>query len=127
MTGDLAVIDNEGYCDITGRVKDMILRGGENIYPLEIENFLFTHPDIAQAQIFGIPDDKYGEVVCAWIVPHEGADLKEETVRQFCQDNIAYFKVPTHIRLKTELPMTVTGKPQKFIMRDEMVKELKSC
>ena len=123
-TGDLAVIDADGYCDITGRVKDMIIRGGENVYPKEVEEFLYSHPAVAQVQVFGIPDEKLGEVVCAWIVPKHGADLDPEELRQFCMDQIAHYKVPLHIRFKAELPMTVTGKPQKFIMREEMVKEL---
>ncbi|WP_300059947.1 AMP-binding protein [uncultured Roseobacter sp.] len=123
-TGDLATLDPDGYCTITGRVKDMILRGGENIYPREIEEFLYTHPDIAQAQVFGIPDDTLGEVVCAWVVLHDNGTTSPEDIRQFCNDNIAHYKVPKHIRLKSELPMTVTGKPQKFIMRDEMVADL---
>jgi fatty-acyl-CoA synthase len=124
-TGDLAVIDAEGYCDITGRVKDMIIRGGENIYPREVEDFLFTHPGISQVQVFGIPDDKFGEIVCAWAVPSDTA-LTSEDVRGFCKDKIAHFKVPTYVHLTPELPMTVTGKPQKFIMRDEMLKLLVS-
>ena len=123
-TGDLANIDAEGYCDITGRVKDMICRGGENVYPREIEDFLFTHPEIAQAQVFGVPDDKYGELVCAWVIPAQGVTLDPETVRAYCKERIAHFKVPTHIRIKDDLPMTVTGKPQKFLMRDAMVEEL---
>ncbi|WP_299675884.1 AMP-binding protein [uncultured Roseobacter sp.] len=123
-TGDLATLDPEGYCTITGRVKDMILRGGENIYPREIEEFLYTHPDIAQAQVFGIPDDTLGEVVCAWVVLHDNRTTSPEDIWQFCKDNIAHYKVPKHIRLKSELPMTVTGKPQKFIMRDEMIADL---
>ena len=126
FTGDLAVIDAEGYCDITGRVKDMIIRGGENVYPREVEDFLFTHDDIAQAQVFGIPDDKYGEIVCAWIVPTAPGAISEDAVRAFCKANIAHFKVPTHIRIKADLPMTVTGKPQKFIMREQMTSELAS-
>ena len=125
-TGDLGVIDDEGYCDITGRLKDMILRGGENVYPREIEDFLFTHPEIAQAQVFGIPDDRLGEVVCAWIVPVDGAGLQADDVRAFCRENIAHYKVPLHIRMKADLPMTVTGKPQKFVMRDAMVAELEA-
>ncbi|WP_323766922.1 AMP-binding protein [Marinovum sp.] len=124
QTGDLAVIDAEGYCDITGRVKDMILRGGENIYPREIEDFLFTHPKIAQAQVFGLPDDTLGEVVCAWVVAGKGHDLTEEDVRSYCKERIAHFKVPAHIRIRESLPMTVTGKPQKFLMRDSMEAEL---
>ncbi|MEO0362506.1 MAG: AMP-binding protein [Pseudomonadota bacterium] len=123
-TGDLAKIDEDGYCDITGRVKDMILRGGENVYPREVEEFLFTHPDIAQAQVFGVPDGRLGEVVCAWIVPRESASLTEDGVRAWCREKIAHFKIPAHIRFKAELPMTVTGKPQKFVMREEMAKEL---
>ncbi|MEX0285699.1 MAG: AMP-binding protein [Paracoccaceae bacterium] len=124
MTGDLAVIDEEGYCDITGRVKDMIIRGGENVYPREVEDFLFTHERIAQAQVFGIPDEKFGEIVCAWVVPAPDSTLDEEDVRAFCKDRISHFKVPTHIRICDELPMTVTGKPQKFIMREQMVADL---
>ena len=124
-TGDLAVIDDEGYCDITGRVKDMIIRGGENVYPREIEDFLFTHDKIAQAQVFGIPDEKYGELVCAWVVPAADGLLQEEDVRSYCKQNIAHYKVPAHIRIMSELPMTVTGKPQKFVMRDAMMEELK--
>ncbi len=118
-TGDLAVIDADGYCDITGRVKDMIIRGGENIYPREVEDFLFTHPGIEQVQVFGVPDEIYGEVVCAWVVPADPT-LTPVEVRAFCKDQIAHFKVPTHVALKDALPMTVTGKPQKFIMRQEM-------
>ena len=122
-TGDLGVIDADGYCKVTGRIKDMLIRGGENIYPAEIENFLMTHPDVSAAQVFGVPDDKYGEEVCAWIVPR-GPDLTEETVREFCKQNIAHFKVPRYILFVDEFPMTVTGKPQKFIMRDQMITKL---
>lgn len=124
-TGDLATIDEDGFCRITGRVKDMIIRGGENIYPREIEEFLFRHPDISQVQIFGIPHPKYGEVVCAWVVVQPGANLSEDDVVEFCRDQIAHYKVPEHVRLVPELPMTITGKPQKFVMRDKMVEMLK--
>jgi len=124
MTGDLGVIDADGHCAVTGRVKDMILRGGENVYPKEVEDFLFTHPDIAQAQVFGIPDARFGEIVCAWVVPAPGAALSEEDVKAFCRDGISYFKVPAEVRIRDDLPMTVTGKPQKFIMRDRMIEEL---
>lgn len=124
QTGDLAVIDADGFCDITGRVKDMIIRGGENVYPKEVEEFLYTHPDVSQAQVFGIPDKKLGEVVCAWIVPKPGAVATAGVFRDFCKGAIAHYKVPLHVRLKAELPMTVTGKPQKFIMREEMMQEL---
>lgn len=126
-TGDLAIIDAEGYCDITGRVKDVIIRGGENIAPREIEEFLYTHPEIAQAQVFGIPDDALGEVVCAWVVAKDGAAPDPEEIKGFCRGRIAHFKVPLHVRLKDELPMTVTGKPQKFIMRERMVEELEGA
>ncbi|WP_298839637.1 AMP-binding protein [uncultured Roseobacter sp.] len=123
-TGDLATMDADGYVAITGRVKDMILRGGENIYPREIEEFLYTHPQVAQAQVFGIPDEKYGEIVCAWLVLQEGADATPELIRTWCREHIAHFKVPAHISLRDTLPMTVTGKPQKFVMRDQMLAEL---
>ena len=124
LTGDLATMNADGYVAITGRVKDMICRGGENIYPREIEEFLYTDPRIAQAQVFGIPDEKYGEIVCAWVVPAADAQLSADKIRAFCKQNIAHFKIPAEIRIKDDLPMTVTGKPQKFIMRDEMVREL---
>jgi fatty-acyl-CoA synthase len=123
-TGDLAVLDGDGYCAITGRVKDMILRGGENIYPREIEEFLYTHPDVSQVQVFGIPDAKLGEVVCAWIVPRKGTSPDAEAIKAYCMANIAHFKVPAHVCFRAELPMTVTGKPQKFVMRDQMLSEL---
>ncbi|MGD1882516.1 MAG: AMP-binding protein [Paracoccaceae bacterium] len=123
-TGDLARIDAEGYCNITGRLKDMIIRGGENIYPREIEEFLYTHPAISQAQVFGVPDPKFGEIVAAWIVPKPGEDLSEDSIRSFCDGKIAHYKVPVLIRFKQDLPMTVTGKPQKFLMRDAMIEEL---
>ena len=120
-TGDLATLDGEGFCAIVGRVKDMIIRGGENIYPREIEEFLHRHPSISQAQVFGIPDTRYGEQVCAWVVPEGDADLRGEDVIDFCTDQIAHFKVPRHVRIVETLPMTVTGKPQKFVMRDWMI------
>lgn len=123
-TGDLATMNAEGYVAITGRLKDMILRGGENIYPREIEEFLYTHPDIATAQIFGIPDETYGETVCAFIVLHAGHTTTDEDIRAFCRDGIAHFKVPTHIRFVQDVPMTVTGKPQKFVMREQMMRDL---
>ncbi len=123
-TGDLARIDAEGYCNITGRVKDMICRGGENIYPREIEEFLYTHPDVSQVQVFGIPDDRLGEIVCAWIVPKPGAAPSEAAIRDFCKGRIAHFKIPAVVRLRESLPMTVTGKPQKYLMRDAMIAEL---
>ncbi len=123
-TGDLAIIDAEGYCEIVGRVKDMLIRGGENVYPREVEDFLFRHPKVQQVQVFGVPDSKYGEEVCAWIVLNPGEDCSEEEIRAFCQGQIAHYKVPRYVRFKETLPMTVTGKPQKFKMREAMEKEL---
>lgn len=123
-TGDLAVIDAEGYCNIVGRVKDMLIRGGENVYPREIENFLFRHEAVQDVQVFGIPDEKYGEEICAWIVLKQGVSLQEEDIKTFCKEQIAHYKVPRHIRFVDELPMTVTGKPQKFKMREAMIEEL---
>jgi fatty-acyl-CoA synthase len=123
-SGDLATIDREGYCNIVGRVKDMLIRGGENVYPAEIEEFLFRNPKVAEAQVFGVPDDRYGEEICAWIVLKPGQTATEEEIRAYCRGQIAHFKVPRYVRFKPSLPMTVTGKPQKFIMRDEMMAEL---
>jgi fatty-acyl-CoA synthase len=123
-TGDLATIDAQGYCNIVGRVKDMLIRGGENVYPREVEEFLLTHPQVQSAQVFGVPDAKYGEEVCAWIVPRPGSAPSEDEIREFCRGQIAHYKVPRYVRVVFELPMTVTGKPQKFIMRDKMIAEL---
>ena len=123
-TGDLGVMDDEGYLKITGRSKDMIIRGGENIYPREIEEFLHTHPAVADVQVFGVPDNKYGEEVCAWVMLKPDAHLDADGLKAFCKGQIAHFKVPRFIRFVSEYPMTVTGKIQKFVMRDRMVEEL---
>mgnify|MGYP005750634249 FL=1 len=123
-TGDLATIDAEGYCRITGRSKDMLIRGGENVYPAEIEEFLTTHPDISQAQVFGLPDPKYGEEVATWVILRPGASMTDEGLRDWCRGKIAHYKVPRYVRFVTEMPMTVTGKPQKFVMRDKMMADL---
>jgi fatty-acyl-CoA synthase len=123
-TGDLATIDDDGYCRIVGRIKDMVIRGGENIYPREIEEFLHRHPDIQDVQVIGVPDEKYGEEVCAWVVPRAGAKLDEDAVRAFCRDQIAHYKVPRYVRLVQQFPTTVTGKVQKFQMREQMIQEL---
>ncbi|WP_347136882.1 AMP-binding protein [Parahaliea mediterranea] len=123
-SGDLGVMDDDGYVDIVGRIKDMIIRGGENIYPREIEEFLYTLPQVQDAQVFGIPDEKYGEQVCAWIHLKEGESLTEEEVLAHCRDRIAHFKVPAVLRFVDEFPMTVTGKIQKFRMREQMLDEL---
>jgi fatty-acyl-CoA synthase len=123
-TGDLATIDADGYCNIVGRLKDMLIRGGENIYPREIEEFLFRHPKIQSVQVFGVPDPKYGEEVCAWIVLRAGEQATVDEVQAFCRGQIAHYKVPKYIRFVDELPMTVTGKVQKFVMRERMISEL---
>ena len=120
-SGDIATMDASGYVRIVGRIKDMIIRGGENIYPREVEEFLYQHPAISEVQVFGIPDEKMGEEVCAWIQLNEGADLTADDVKAYCKDQITHFKVPRHIRFVSEYPMTVTGKIQKFVMRDEML------
>jgi fatty-acyl-CoA synthase len=122
-SGDLGVMDKEGYVDVVGRIKDMIIRGGENIYPREIEEFLYTHPAIQEVQVFGVPDKKYGEQVCAWIQLREGETLSKQEVIEYCHDQITHFKVPRVIRFVDEYPMTVTGKIQKFRMRDVMIKD----
>jgi Acyl-CoA synthetases (AMP-forming)/AMP-acid ligases II len=123
-TGDLATIDEEGYCVIVGRCKDMVIRAGENIYPREIEEFLYGHPKIQEVQVVGVPDAKYGEEVCAWIRLREGEAATPEEIREFCQGEIAHYKIPRYIKFVQEFPMTVTGKIQKFIMRKQMIEEL---
>ncbi len=123
-TGDLATIDVDGYCNIVGRLKDMIIRGGENIYPREIEEFLYTHPAVADVQAFGVPDHRYGEELCVWIRKREGASLNENEVVAFCRASIAHYKVPRYVRFVESFPMTVTGKAQKFLMRRAMTQEL---
>jgi fatty-acyl-CoA synthase len=123
-TGDLAVMDEAGYLNIVGRSKDMVIRGGENIYPREVEEFLYTHPAIEDVQVIGVPDVKYGEELCAWVKLRPGAELTAEDVRQFCAGKIAHYKVPRYVRVTQEFPMTVTGKVQKFKMRETSVEEL---
>ena len=124
-TGDLGVIDADGYCQIVGRIKDMIIRGGENISPREIEEFLYTHEQIEAAQVVGLPDPRYGEEVCAWIKLRGGGGVTEDEVRAFCRERIAHYKVPRYIQFVDEFPMTVTGKVQKFLIRQQMIEELK--
>jgi fatty-acyl-CoA synthase len=123
-TGDLATLDADGYGNIVGRIKDMIIRGGENLYPREIEEFLFTHPAISDASVVGVPDPRYGEELCAWIRLAPGAALDEAGVRAFCAGQIAHHKVPRYIRFVDDFPMTVTGKVQKFLIRAAMIAEL---
>ncbi|WP_338860468.1 AMP-binding protein [Mycetohabitans rhizoxinica] len=124
-TGDLATLDAQGYCNIVGRLKDMVIRGGENIYPREIEELLFRHPKIQSVQVFGVPDAKYGEELCAWIVLRPGETATAEDIRDFCHGQIAHYKIPKYVRFVSDLPMTVTGKVQKFVMRAKMIDELK--
>ena len=121
-TGDLAVMREDGYLRITGRAKDMIIRGGENIYPREVEEFLYTHPQVADVQVVGLPDEKFGEIVAAWVRLKPEASATEEEIRTFCKGRIAHFKIPQHVRFVEEFPMTVTGKIQKFKMREFEVK-----
>jgi fatty-acyl-CoA synthase len=123
-SGDIATMDAFGYVRIVGRIKDMIIRGGENVYPREVEEFLYQHPAISEVQVFGIPDKKMGEEVCAWVQLNEGATLSADDIKAFCKDQITHFKIPRHIRFVSEYPMTVTGKIQKFVMRDEMLASL---
>ncbi|BEP93615.1 AMP-binding protein [Acidovorax sp. A79] len=123
-TGDLATMDAEGYVNIVGRIKDMVIRGGENIYPREIEEFLYRHPQVQDVQVVGVPDAKYGEELCAWIIAKPGTKPTEDDIRAFCKGQIAHYKVPRYIRFVTSFPMTVTGKIQKFKIRDEMKDQL---
>jgi fatty-acyl-CoA synthase len=123
-TGDIAIIDAEGYCNIVGRIKDMVIRGGENLYPREIEEFLYRHPKIQDVQIFGVADDRYGEELCAWIRTRPGETLTTDEVRAFCQGQIAHNKIPRYVEFVDEFPMTVTGKIQKFLMREAVEAKL---
>ncbi|HEX7034899.1 MAG TPA: AMP-binding protein [Pseudomonadales bacterium] len=123
-TGDLGTIDEEGYGNIVGRIKDMVIRGGENLYPREIEEFLYRHPKVADVQVVGVPDPKYGEELCAWIRLKPGERADEEEIRAFCRGQIAHHKIPRYVRFVTEFPMTVTGKVQKFLIREQMIREL---
>jgi fatty-acyl-CoA synthase len=123
-SGDLAMMREDGYVNIVGRLKDMIIRGGENIYPREIEEFLHTHPKISDVQVIGVPDAKYGEEVCAWIRLREGQSSTPDEIRDYCRGQIATYKIPRYVRFIAEFPMTVTGKIQKFRMREQMAEEL---
>ena len=124
-TGDIGVIDEQGYGNIVGRIKDMVIRGGENIYPREIEEFLYAHPKIADVQVVGVPDPRLGEELCAWVRLAEGETCDEDEVRSFCRGRIAHYKIPRYVRFVDEFPLTVSGKVQKFIIRERMILELK--
>jgi fatty-acyl-CoA synthase len=123
-TGDLATMDADGYLNIVGRSKDMVIRGGENVYPREIEEFLYTHPDIADVQVIGVPDERFGEELMAWVIVRGDAQLDADAVRAFCQGRIAHFKIPRYVKVVDAFPMTVTGKVQKFRMREQAMAEL---
>ena len=123
-TGDLATMDDEAFVNITGRIKDMLVRGGENVYPREIEEFLYGHEDVLDVAVVGVPDERYGEEIAAWVVLREGASTDEDELREFCRGHIAHYKVPRYVRFVEELPMTVTGKVQKFKIREAAVREL---
>lgn len=123
-TGDLAIMAEDGYVNIVGRIKDMIIRGGENIYPREIEEFLYIHPDIVEVQVIGVPSERYGEEVMAWIQTRKGSELDEEAVKAFCRNQIAHYKIPRYVKFVESFPMTVTGKIQKYLMRQQSITEL---
>jgi fatty-acyl-CoA synthase len=123
-TGDLATIDGDGYANIVGRIKDMVIRGGENIYPREVEEFLYQHPAVSDVQVVGVPDPRYGEELCAWVRLKEGQSVDGEELREWCQGRIATFKIPRYWRFVDDFPMTVTGKIQKFRMRETSIAEL---
>ena len=126
-SGDIATADAEGYFQIVGRIKDMLIRGGENIFPREIEDFLYTHPAVEQVEVIGAPDEKYGEEVCAWIKLRDGKSATEDEIRTFCKDQIAHFKIPRYVKFVDDFPMTITGKVQKFVMREQMARELEQA
>jgi fatty-acyl-CoA synthase len=123
-TGDLATMDEDGYVSIVGRIKDLVIRGGENVYPREVEEFLYTHPQIADVQVIGVPDERYGEELMAWVIAREDGELTPESVRAFCRGKIAHYKIPRYVKLVDAFPMTVTGKVQKFKMREQAIEEL---
>jgi len=125
-TGDLATLDEEGYGNIVGRIKDMVIRGGENVYPREIEEFLYQHPKVQDVQVFGVPDAHYGEELCAWIKLREGDAATPDEIKAFCRGQIAHYKIPRYIKFVDAFPTTVTGKVQKFVMRERMITELGS-
>jgi fatty-acyl-CoA synthase len=123
-TGDMATIDDDGYCNIVGRIKDMVIRGGENVYPREVEEFLYGHPKVQDVQVIGVPDERYGEELCAWIMLRDGENASEDDIKTYCKGQIAHYKIPRYVKFVDGFPMTVTGKIQKFLMRERMVEEL---
>jgi fatty-acyl-CoA synthase len=123
-TGDQATIDEDGYAKIVGRIKDMVIRGGENVYPREVEEFLYGHPAVGDVQVIGVPDERLGEELMAWVIRKRGAELDTDELREFCRGKIAHYKVPRYVKFVDEFPMTVTGKVQKFKMREQVIAEL---
>src|SRR5438128_1220156 len=123
-TGDLATLDENGYCNIVGRLKDMVIRGGENIYPREIEEFLYRHPKVQDVQVVGVPDARYGEELCACIILRPGMEATATEIREFCVNQIARFKIPRHVRFLEQFPMTVTGKIPKYVLRKQLAEEM---
>ena len=123
-TGDLATMDDDGYINIVGRIKDMIIRGGENVYPREIEEYLYRHPDVVEVQVIGVPDARYGEEIMAWVQLRDGAALEADDIKEFCRGQIAHYKIPRYIKFTDEFPMTITGKIQKYLMREQSIREL---
>ena len=123
-SGDLAVMDDDGYINIVGRIKDMIIRGGENIYPREIEEYLYRHPDVVEVQVIGVPDARYGEEIMAWVQLRDSATLDADNIKEFCRGQIAHYKVPRYVKFTDEFPMTITGKIQKYLMREQSIEEL---
>jgi fatty-acyl-CoA synthase len=123
-TGDLATMDDDGYCNIVGRIKDMVIRGGENVYPREIEEFLYTHDEVSDVSVVGVPDERYGEELCAFVVPRSGASPTEDSIREYCRSRLAHYKVPRYVVFTDGFPMTVTGKVQKFKMREDAIARL---
>src|SRR5437870_4768730 len=123
-TGDLATMDEEGYINIVGRIKDMIIRGGENVYPREIEEFLYAHPKVQDVQVVGVPDDKFGEEIMAWVVLKQGEDVTIDQLRDYCDGQISHYKIPRFWKIVDSFPMTVTGKVQKFRLREIAIGEL---
>jgi fatty-acyl-CoA synthase len=123
-TGDLVIIDERGYGNVVGRLKDMVIRGGENIYPREIEEFLYKHPAVRDVAVVGVPDEKFGEELCAWITLASGQSASEDDIKAFCNGQIAHYKIPRYVRFVSEFPLTVTGKVRKFEIREQMMNEL---
>ena len=123
-TGDIATMDADGYVNISGRIKDMVIRGGENVYPREIEEFLYTHPAVKDVQVIGVPDDRYGEELCAWVILNDGAQADEQQIKDYCKGQIAHYKIPRYVEFVPEFPMTITGKVQKFVMREQTIGKL---